>query len=98
MRVVAWFPPLRSGGESTGGKRLRYVSRHFSHPGLGGNATRYFDTFKWKNPHTLDDGEKGGICARSGCWFPAHMMTVVDGERVGLPFAPNTYPTYDLDR
>lgn len=98
MRVVAWFPPVREGGETAGGKRLRYVSRHFSHPGIAPYGTRYFDVFKWKNPHTLDDGVSGAICARSGCWFPNHMMVTVDGQRVGLPFAPKTFPTYDLDR
>lgn len=93
MKVCAWFPYMISAGETAGGKRLRIVSRHFSHPGIGDNGTRYYAPFKWKNPQSFEDGYLGGFCSRSGAWFPGHMLVTVDGKLYGLPFAPKGWVT-----
>lgn len=43
--------------------------------------------FKYAEPLSDEDGRKGGICARSGYWFPGHMLVEMDGKKMGIPFA-----------
>lgn len=53
----------------------------------------YTERFKWKNPHSFEDGYLGAVCSYSGAWFPAHMLTEVNGRLYGLPFAPKGFVT-----
>jgi hypothetical protein len=41
---------------------------------------------KWSEPLSAADGKAGGICQRSGRWFPGHQLVHVDGRQMGLPF------------
>lgn len=43
---------------------------------------------KYADPINREDALSGGVCSRTGLWFPGRMLVTVGGKRYGAPFAP----------
>lgn len=86
---LPFFPVRQNEGYTARGRARATLTMNW---GFGQTEPLADDTgaaplIKWCEPLNDADGKAGGICSRSGMWFPGHMLVKMDGRQMGKPFA-----------